>query len=59
MKGRKRVDLIMNSQVFRTELERIVDEQLKEGYNPMNLLALSEAYQNSGMKMQGKSQRLI
>lgn len=31
MDRRKRVDAIMNSRMFREELERIVDNQMKEG----------------------------
>lgn len=31
MDRRKRVDAIMNSRLFREELERIVDQQTKEG----------------------------
>ncbi|KAK3876889.1 hypothetical protein Pcinc_018353 [Petrolisthes cinctipes] len=33
MERRKRVDAIMNSQIFREELERIVETQLTEGYS--------------------------
>lgn len=36
MERRKRVDAIMNSRLFREELERIVDSQIKEG--PSGLL---------------------
>lgn len=39
---RKRVEMIMNSQVFREELERIIDCQLSEGYAPANLSALQQ-----------------
>jgi len=42
MQRRKRVDLIMNSQVFREELERIIDSQLNEGYLPASLSALQQ-----------------
>lgn len=42
MERRKRVDVIMNSQVFREELERIIDGQLNEGYLPASLSALQQ-----------------
>lgn len=42
MQRRKRVELIMNSQVFREELERIIDSQLNEGYLPASLSALQQ-----------------
>jgi adducin len=42
MQRRKRVELIMNSQVFREELERIIDTQLNEGYLPASLSALQQ-----------------
>lgn len=42
MARRKRVELIMNSQVFREELERIIDSQLNEGYLPASLSALQQ-----------------
>lgn len=42
MERRKRVDMIMNSQVFREELERIIESQITEGYFPANLAALQQ-----------------
>lgn len=42
MEKRKRVEIIMNSQVFREELERIIDGQLNEGYCPASLSALQQ-----------------
>ncbi|XP_015915897.1 protein hu-li tai shao isoform X3 [Parasteatoda tepidariorum] len=42
MERRKRVDIIMNSQVFREELERIIESQINEGYLPANLAALQQ-----------------
>ena len=42
MDRRKRVDIIMNSQVFREELERIIDSQLNESYLPASLSALQQ-----------------
>ncbi|KAI1305926.1 Protein hu-li tai shao [Halotydeus destructor] len=42
MERRKRVEVIMNSQVFREELERIIDGQLNEGYLPASLSALHQ-----------------
>jgi adducin len=42
MDRRKRVDMIMNSQVFREELERIIESQLNEGYLPASLSALQQ-----------------
>ncbi|KAG8180324.1 hypothetical protein JTE90_028871 [Oedothorax gibbosus] len=41
MERRKRVDMIMNSQVFREELERIIESQICEGL-PANLAALQQ-----------------
>ena len=42
MDRRKKVDMIMNSQVFREELERIIESQLNEGYLPASLSALQQ-----------------
>lgn len=42
MDRRKRVDMIMNSQVFREELERIIESQINEGYFPAGLTALQQ-----------------
>ena len=42
MERRKRVEIIMNSQIFREELERIIDSQLNEGYLPASLSALQQ-----------------
>ncbi|RWS30630.1 Protein hu-li tai shao-like protein [Leptotrombidium deliense] len=42
MERRKRVEMIMNSQVFREELERIIESQLNEGYLPASLSALQQ-----------------
>ncbi|XP_028966682.1 protein hu-li tai shao [Galendromus occidentalis] len=42
MDRRKRVEMIMNSQVFREELERIVESQLRDGYTPGNIHALQQ-----------------
>ncbi|XP_022669162.1 protein hu-li tai shao-like isoform X3 [Varroa jacobsoni] len=42
MDRRKRVEMIMNSQVFREELERIVESQLRSGYTPGNIQALQQ-----------------
>lgn len=42
MEHRKRVEMIMNSQVFREELERIVESQLQDGYMPASLSALQQ-----------------
>ncbi|KAG8189881.1 hypothetical protein JTE90_023383 [Oedothorax gibbosus] len=42
MERRKRVDVIMNSQVFREELERIIDSQMSEGHVTANLAALQQ-----------------
>lgn len=42
MERRKRVEIIMNSQVFREELERIIDSQLNESYLPASLSALQQ-----------------
>uniref|UniRef100_T1ISN9 Class II aldolase/adducin N-terminal domain-containing protein n=1 Tax=Strigamia maritima TaxID=126957 RepID=T1ISN9_STRMM len=42
MDRRKRVEMILNSQMFREELERIIEAQLREGYHPASLLALQK-----------------
>lgn len=34
--------MILNSKVFREELERIIEDQLREGYHPASLLALQQ-----------------
>lgn len=38
MERRKRVEMIMNSRLFREELERIIEVQMKEGSVPTGLL---------------------
>lgn len=38
MERRKRVELIMNSRLFREELERIIEAQMRHGYNSDGLL---------------------
>ncbi|XP_067003897.1 protein hu-li tai shao isoform X2 [Anabrus simplex] len=38
MERRKRVEMIMNSRLFREELERIIETQLKDGSGPAGLL---------------------
>lgn len=61
MEKRKRVEIIMNSQIFREELERIIDSQLNEGYLPASLSALQQvtelllpnAARNSGSRSVG------
>lgn len=42
MDRRRRVDVILNSQVFREELERIIESQLNDGYIPASLSALQQ-----------------
>ncbi|KAF8777949.1 protein hu-li tai shao-like isoform X2 [Argiope bruennichi] len=42
MERRKRVEIIMNSQVFREELERIIESQMSEGYVQADLAALQQ-----------------
>ncbi|KAI2803664.1 Class II Aldolase and Adducin N-terminal domain [Blomia tropicalis] len=42
MDRRRRVDVILNSQVFREELERIIESQLNDGYLPASLSALQQ-----------------
>ncbi|GAB6025468.1 hypothetical protein CHUAL_011208 [Chamberlinius hualienensis] len=42
MDRRKRVEMILNSKVFREELERVIEAQIKEGYNPASLIALQQ-----------------
>ncbi|XP_035217214.1 protein hu-li tai shao-like isoform X1 [Stegodyphus dumicola] len=42
MERRKRVEIIMNSQVFREELERIIESQMSEGHAQANLAALQQ-----------------
>jgi adducin len=38
MERRKRVEMIMNSRLFREELERIIETQMKDGGGPAGLL---------------------
>lgn len=38
MERRKRVESIMNSKIFREELERIIETQMKDGSNSVGLL---------------------
>jgi adducin len=38
MERRKRVEMIMNSRLFREELERIIEAQMKDGGGPVGLL---------------------
>lgn len=38
MERRKRVEMIMSSRLFREELERIIESQMKEGGGPAGLL---------------------
>jgi len=42
MERRKRVKMIIESQVFKEELERIIESQLSEGYSPSTLAALQQ-----------------
>lgn len=38
MERRKRVEMMMNSRLFREELERIIETQMKDGSGPSGLL---------------------
>ena len=42
MERRKRVRMIIESQIFKEELERIIETQLSEGYSPSTLAALQQ-----------------
>ena len=42
MERRKRVKMIIESQIFKDELERIIESQLNEGYLPSTLSALQQ-----------------
>ncbi|XP_015781808.1 protein hu-li tai shao isoform X3 [Tetranychus urticae] len=42
MERRKRVEMVINSQLFREELERIIESQINEGYAPSSLSALQQ-----------------
>ncbi|XP_053211388.1 protein hu-li tai shao-like isoform X1 [Panonychus citri] len=42
MERRKRVEMVINSQLFREELERIIESQINEGYSPSSLSALQQ-----------------
>lgn len=42
MERRKRVDMMINSKIFREELERIIESQLNESYLPASLSALQQ-----------------
>jgi len=50
MEDRRRVQLVLNSKAFRTELERLVDERIKSGEPcPPSLIALQQ--QISGLNL--------
>ena len=63
MERRKRVEMMINSQVFREELERIIESQLNESYLPASLSALQQVTElllphsarNSGISRIGQS----
>ena len=42
MERRKRVKMIIESQIFKDELERIIESQMNEGYLPSTLSALQQ-----------------
>ncbi|ESO97018.1 hypothetical protein LOTGIDRAFT_115246 [Lottia gigantea] len=42
MEGRSRVQVVLNSETFREELERIVEEQILSGPHPASLIALQQ-----------------
>ncbi|XP_059173324.1 protein hu-li tai shao-like [Physella acuta] len=42
MENRSRVSLVLNSQAFKDELEQVVEEQLRNGPYPANLIALQQ-----------------
>ena len=42
MERRKRVKMIIESQIFKEELERIIETQLSEGFSPNTLAALQQ-----------------
>ncbi|XP_063433803.1 gamma-adducin-like isoform X13 [Mytilus trossulus] len=42
MQDRSRVSLVLNSEAFRKELEEIINEQISEGNDPTNLIALQQ-----------------
>ncbi|KAG8235013.1 hypothetical protein J437_LFUL015676 [Ladona fulva] len=53
MERRKRVEMIMNSRLFREELERIIELQLRDGSAPAGLLQqISDMMGVSGSRMQ-------
>ncbi|XP_046385544.1 protein hu-li tai shao isoform X11 [Ischnura elegans] len=53
MERRKRVEMIMNSRLFREELERIIEVQLKDGWAPAGLLQqISDMMGVSGSRLQ-------
>ncbi|KAH9528991.1 adducin 1-like protein hts isoform X4 [Dermatophagoides farinae] len=56
MDRRRRVDVILNSQVFREELERIIESQLNDGYLPASLSALQQVTE---LLMPGASSRAL
>ncbi|XP_047109927.1 protein hu-li tai shao isoform X2 [Schistocerca piceifrons] len=56
MERRKRVEMIMNSRLFREELERIIETQLKDGNGPAGLLQqLSDMMGLQGGRLQPAS----
>lgn len=53
MERRKRVEMIMSSRLFREELERIIETQLKDGNGPAGLLQqISEMMGVQGSRLQ-------
>ncbi|XP_076677416.1 adducin 1-like protein hts isoform X2 [Andrena cerasifolii] len=54
MERRKRVEMMMNSRLFREELERIIETQMKDGAGPSGLLQqISEMMGAQGARLNG------
>ena len=49
MERRKRVKMIIESQIFKDELERIIESQMNEGYLPSTLSALQAVTDKTGL----------
>ncbi|CAG0906687.1 unnamed protein product, partial [Cyprideis torosa] len=58
MERRKRVHEVMGSRQFRQEMERIIEQQIREGMIPAQFAALKEMYDMTG-RGAGASQAVI
>ena len=50
MERRKRVQMVMGSRQFRSEMERIIGDQIREGMAPASMAALQQLYDLGGAR---------